>query len=180
MRAREFYLNSAQNNFPCSPTNARQRRDAHLPNLLAAAKFIMASFFADVEHAFKTCTARMLSMGAPPSYYAKFDTAFKAKDVEAVAALYHEDCEWVWHSSGKTMSKEAFVGMMPNFMKMPPSQKGRCVYENSEVCVSHSFNKFPDASTEGTMMVQMLRDGKCYRVETGSTLIPKESPNYIE
>merc|ERR1719269_31775 len=29
------------------------------------------------------------------------------------------------------------------------------------------------------MMVQMLRKGKCYRVETGTTLIPEDSPNYI-
>ena len=27
------------------------------------------------------------------------------KDVEAVAALYADDCEWVWHSSGKTMGR---------------------------------------------------------------------------
>ena len=68
----------------------------------------------------------------------------------------------------------------PNFFKMPPAQKQRLVYENSEICVSHAFNKFPDQSVEGTMMVMMLKGGKCYKVETGSTLIPKESPNYIE
>ena len=101
------------------------------------------------------------------------------KDVEAVAALYADDCEWVWHSSGKTMGKEAFVSMMPNFMKMPPAQKQRCVYENSDICVSHGFNRFPNGDVEGTMMVQMLRDGKCYRVETGSTAIKEDSPNYI-
>lgn len=88
-------------------------------------------------------------------------------------------CAQVWHSSGKTMTKEQFVGMMPNFMKMPPSQKQRCIYESSEICVSHAFNRFPSGDVEGTMMVQMLRNGKCYRVETGSTNIPKDSPNYI-
>ena len=34
----------------------------------------------------------------------------------------------------------------------------------------HGFNRFPNGDVEGTMMVQM-RDGKCYRVETGSTAI---------
>ena len=49
----------------------------------------------------------------------------------------------------------------------------------SRRCVFHAFNKFPDETVEGTMMVMKLRDGKCYHVETGSTLIPKDSPNYI-
>ena len=37
------------------------------------------------------------SMGATPSqpYYDAFYKAFEAKDVEAVAALYTPDCEWV-------------------------------------------------------------------------------------
>jgi hypothetical protein len=64
-------------------------------------------------------------------------------------------------------------------MKMPPSQKQRCVYENAEICVYHAFNRFPSGDVEGTMMILMLRDGKCYRVETGSTNIPQDSPNYI-
>ena len=53
------------------------------------------------------------------------------------------------------------------------------MYENSDVCVIHSFNRFPNGDVEGTMMVCMLRNGQCYRVETGSTQIPKDSPNYI-
>jgi ketosteroid isomerase-like protein len=116
---------------------------------------------------------------AQSSFYDKFWNAFEAKDVDAVAALYTEDCEWVWHSSGKTMGKEAFVGMMPNFFKMPPAQKSRCVYENADICVMHSFNRFPNGDVEGTMMVVKLRNGQVYRVETGSTPIPKDSPNYI-
>ena len=42
------------------------------------------------------------------------------------------------------------------------------------ICVYDAFNKFPDQSVEGTMMVMKLR-GKCYHIETGSTLIPKDS-----
>ena len=119
-------------------------------------------------------------MGASQSFYAKFFDAFEKKDLDAISSCYTDDCEWVWHSSGKKMGKEAFMSMMPNFMKMPPAQKQRCVYENSSICVAHSFNKFPDETVEGTMMVMMLKKGKCYKVETGSTLIPKDSPNYIQ
>ena len=114
-----------------------------------------------------------------PSFYDKFSKAFESKDIDLVSACYTDDCEWVWHSSGNTMKKEAFVAMFPAFMKMPPSQKQRCIYENSEICVTHAFNRFPSGDVEGTLMTLMLRDGLCYRVETGSTPIPKDSPNYI-
>ena len=119
-------------------------------------------------------------MGADtPFYTASMKAFFEDKDLDAVAALYTDDCEWVWHSSGKTMGKEAFLGMMPGFMKMPRPQKQRCVYENAEICVTHQFTRFPNGDVEATMMVQKLRDGKCCKVETGSTAIPQDSPNYI-
>lgn len=113
-------------------------------------------------------------------FYDKFKKAFDDKDVDAIAACYTEDCQWVWHSTGKSMGKEAFVAMMPGFMKMPPSQKQRCLYENSEICLFHAFNKFPNGDVEGTMMMLKLRNGQCYLVETGSTVVPPGSPNYIE
>ena len=51
-------------------------------------------------------------MGSGPSqpFFDAFTKAFNEKDTEAIAALYTEDCQWVWHSSGKSMGKEAFVG----------------------------------------------------------------------
>ena len=122
----------------------------------------------------------MGSGASKQSFYDAFTKAFDNKDINAIGDLYADDCQWVWHSSGKSMDKKAFLAMMPNFMKMPPSQKQRCVYENSETCVFHAFNKFPNGDVEGTMMVMKLREGKCFHVETGSTLIPKDSPNYIE
>ena len=122
-----------------------------------------------------------VEMGAAQSsFYEAFQKAYDEKDVEAIGKLYTDDCKWVWHSSGKTMNKEAFLSMMPNFMKMPPTVKPRCVYENSEICLFHGFNKFPSGDVEGTLMALKLKDGKCYHVETGSTTIPKDSPNYIE
>ena len=45
-------------------------------------------------------------------YYETFQAAWDKKDAAAVAALFHEDCEWIWHSSGKTMNKETWLGMM--------------------------------------------------------------------
>ena len=112
-------------------------------------------------------------------YYETFQAAWDKKDAAAVAALFHEDCEWIWHSSGKTMNKETWAGMLPNMFKMHPFEKQRCLYENADICVSHQFAKFPSGDTEAVMMVQKFKDGKVIRVETGSTLVPKDSPNYI-
>ena len=119
-----------------------------------------------------------MGKSSTPFYDSSWD-AFKKQDPEAWLAQFTEDCEWVWHSNGKVTDKEFISGMLPQWMKMPPAEKPRCLYENKEVCVSHFFNRFPDETVEGTMMVQMLRKGKCYRVETGTTLIPEDSPNYI-
>ena len=127
------------------------------------------------------CGASKTDAASPTvSFYETFTKAFDSKDLDTVASLYAEDCKWVWHSSGKEMDKAAFVGMMTNFLaKMPPTQKQRLVYENADICVSHGFNRFPDGSVEATMMVQKLKNGKAYLIETGSTLIKEDSPNYI-
>ena len=98
----------------------------------------------------------------PAGFYDAYKAAFEAKDAEAVAALYADDCEWMWHSTGKTMSKEAFVDMLPNFLKLRPAEKQRLIYETSDICVSHSFVKFPSGDTEAVMMVQMLKDGNVF------------------
>jgi hypothetical protein len=118
------------------------------------------------------------------SFYDKLMSAFDSKDLDAYLDLLQDDFEVVWHSSGKTNGKEEMKGMMTHWMKMlrasPDKEKARLVYENSDVCVYHSFNRFPDGSVEATMCVNMLRDGKCFKMETGSTLIPEGSPNHFE
>lgn len=57
--------------------------------------------------------------------------------------------------------------------------KNRCIFENAEISVSHSFCKFPNGSVDAVLLVSRLRDGKCYFVETGSTSIPETSPNFL-
>ena len=43
----------------------------------------------------------------------------------------------------------------------------RCVYENADILVQHSFMSYPDDTKEAVMMVAMLKDGKIIRMETG-------------
>ena len=85
-----------------------------------------------------------------------------------------------WHSSGKEMDKASFRMMIENFAKadIKDATKQRCIYENDDIIVSHAFNRFPDGSVDAIMTARMLKDGKVYRMETGSTAIKEDSPNY--
>ena len=49
------------------------------------------------------------------------------------------------------------------------SYKQRCLYENDEIMVEHSFMKFPDGTSEAVLVVNYIKDGKIIRVETGAT-----------
>ncbi|MDC1135260.1 hypothetical protein OAT45_00990 [Alphaproteobacteria bacterium] len=48
-------------------------------------------------------------------------------------------------------------------------ESSRCVYENDEILVEHSFMSYPDDSREAVMLVAMLKDGKVIKMETGAT-----------
>jgi hypothetical protein len=47
----------------------------------------------------------------------------------------------------------------------------RCLYENEEIMVEHSLMTFPDGTSEAVMVVNLLKDGKIIRTETGATPI---------
>ena len=49
------------------------------------------------------------------------------------------------------------------------SESSRCIYENDEIIVSHSFMSYPDDTREAVMLVAMIKDGKVIRMETGAT-----------
>ena len=49
--------------------------------------------------------------------------------------------------------------------------KRRCLYENAEIMMEHSFMKFPDGTAEAVKVVNHIKDDKLIRVETGATPI---------
>ena len=51
----------------------------------------------------------------------------------------------------------------------------RCVYENDDILVEHSFMSYPDDSREAVMMIALKQDGKIIRVETGATTLDEKS-----
>jgi hypothetical protein len=61
------------------------------------------------------------------------------------------------------------TGMLANDKFIQDSS--RCVYENDDIMVQHSFMSYPDETKEAVMLVAMLKDGKIVRMETGATAL---------
>lgn len=59
------------------------------------------------------------------------------------------------------------AGMMENDKFIQEST--RCVYENDDILVEHSFMSYPDDTREAVMMIALKKDGKIIKVETGAT-----------
>ena len=107
------------------------------------------------------------------SLYKKIKAAQDNKDIEGYLDCLHEDFVFVRHQSGTEVSKSDW---MPTLRVMMESDalsfnNQRCLYENEEIMVEHSFMKFPDGTSEAVLVVNHLKDGKIIRVETGATPI---------
>jgi hypothetical protein len=85
----------------------------------------------------------------------------------------HEDFVAVFHKTGNRFSKtewaQMVTGMLANDKFIQDSS--RCVYENEDIMVQHSFMSYPDDTKEAVMLVAMLKDGKIVRMETGATAL---------
>ena len=105
------------------------------------------------------------------SIYNDYKKAMDEDDVSAYLALLHDDFTVTFHKSGNSFSKsewaEMVTGMMANEKFIQESS--RCVYENDDILVEHSFMSYPDDSREAVMMIAMKQDGKIIHVETGAT-----------
>ena len=102
--------------------------------------------------------------------YEKLMCAWKACDLEGWKACYHSDYTFLSHASGNTMSKndmsdEMMLGMMQT-MKL---EKQRCLYEDENVLVEHSFATFASGAKEAVLAVHMKKNGLIWKTETGAT-----------
>ena len=107
--------------------------------------------------------------------YPQIEKAMDQRDAEAWKDLLHDDFEFVRHQSGSSMNKAQVIEMMRGFMASDAVQEHsrRCVYENDDVLVIHSFMDFADNSSEAVLVVYTKKDGKLVRSETGATPISK-------
>jgi len=105
--------------------------------------------------------------------YKDYEKAMNERNLEAYLALLHDDFTVTFHKSGNTFAKsewaEMVTGMMANEKFVQESS--RCIYENEDILVEHSFMSYPDNSKEAVMMIAMKKDGKIIHVETGATTL---------
>ncbi|MFZ8883406.1 MAG: nuclear transport factor 2 family protein, partial [Paracoccaceae bacterium] len=79
------------------------------------------------------------------SLYQKINAAQNNKDIEAYLDYLHEDFVFIRHQSGTKVNKSDWT---PTLMSMMQSDalsfnNQRCLYENDEIMVEHSFMTFP-------------------------------------
>jgi ketosteroid isomerase-like protein len=105
--------------------------------------------------------------------YKDYEKAMNESNLEAYLNLLHDDFTVTFHKSGNTFSKsewtEMVTGMMANEKFIQESS--RCVYENDDIMVEHSFMSYPDDTREAVMLIAMKKDGKIIHVETGATTL---------
>ena len=91
--------------------------------------------------------------------------------MDAYLDLLHDDLTVILHKSGVSYDGEAWVPMLTGIMANEKfiQESSRCVYENDDVLVQHSFMSSPDGTQEAVMQVAMIKDGKITRLETSAT-----------
>ena len=107
------------------------------------------------------------------SLYQHYKKAMDDSDVEAYLDLLHDDFTVVFHKSGNSFSKDEWSSMVTGMMANDKfiQESTRCVYENDDIMVEHSFMSYPDDTREAVMMIAMKKDGKIIHVETGATTL---------
>jgi ketosteroid isomerase-like protein len=103
--------------------------------------------------------------------YEKITAALESRNADAWTELLHDDFEFVRHQSGTSMNKAETIEMMRGFMASDSVQEQdrRCLYENDDIVVVHSFMNFADSSREAILVFYTKKDGQLLRSETGAT-----------
>ncbi len=105
--------------------------------------------------------------------YEQLNQTMLDRDVNTYLSLLHEDFTVVFHKSGNSFTKDEWAEMVTEMMANDKfiQESSRCVYENDEIIVEHSFMSYPDNTREAVMLVAMLKDGKVIKMETGATAL---------
>ena len=108
-------------------------------------------------------------------FFEKFEAAINNKNLDAMMELMHSEWTMVMHSTGKVLDLNDWQEMFSKIIAGDDfkREKVRCIYENDDIMVSHSIATFPNGTTDAVMYVGILKDGKLFRTETGSTPIKR-------
>jgi len=105
--------------------------------------------------------------------YEKMVKTNENKDVDAFLDMIDEEFVMVSHQNKTERTKQEFAEMVHAMMSSDSLEvtNQRCIYENDDIMVEHSFMSFPDGSKEAVLAVWSKSNGKFVRVETGATPI---------
>lgn len=109
------------------------------------------------------------------SIFNKLQHAIQNRNAQLFLDTLDDDFEFVRHQTGTSMNKSEMAEMLPEMMKndVLKSDDHRLIYENDDILVEHYVMDFPDGSKEAVLGVNMLRNGKIIRLETGATPLDK-------
>ena len=95
----------------------------------------------------------------------------ETRDIDLYLSVLHDDFIAVMHSSGKEMNRDEMSEMARRIFSSDKLsyQNTRCIYENDDLLVRHQIMTFGDDTKEAVMVVDMKKDGKIIRTETGAT-----------
>lgn len=101
--------------------------------------------------------------------YPELEAAMRADDARRYAALLHDDFAYVRHKSKDTLDRTRMEALLSNVWSNGNRtiEAMRCLYENDDILVIHTVLSFANGTREGAMIVNMKRDGKILRTETG-------------
>ena len=104
--------------------------------------------------------------------YEKLMSAWKACDISSWRSCYHQDYTFVSHANGTTMAAgDMSDEMMLDMMQTTTLEKQRCIYEDENILVEHSFATFGSGAKEAVLAVHTKKDGVIWQTETGATPI---------
>lgn len=101
--------------------------------------------------------------------YPEMAAAMRADDVGRYVALFHDDFEYVRHKSRDTLNRDEMAALLHKVWASGNRtiEDLRCLYENDDILVIHTILTFKSGSREGAMIVNLKKDGKVVRIESG-------------
>ena len=101
--------------------------------------------------------------------YPEMEAAMRTDDARRYAALLHEDFTYVRHKSKDTLNRDEMEALLSKVWAggNRTIEAMRCVYENDDILVIHTVLSFANGSREGAMIVNIKKDGKVIRTESG-------------
>ena len=104
--------------------------------------------------------------------FEKMKKAQDKGDVNLWRQCLHDDWEFLMHSSGKIHHKgTADPQEWAKLVKSIKRENVRCIYENDDILVTHSFNTYASGDKEALLWASRKKDGLLWRTETGATPI---------